>query len=627
MFQIAEWKGSDSVTRRIMAAGLASVSLLILASTATAAPSSFDQPKAVQTPTNPSTPLRGLDALKAQMNAMESGLENLRRLRTFFDTANFNETAILKRAERLIKTLPQDENAGDAAWRIAAVASLTLSSGTLADVDVDDAYRLTPGAMGWDLGPEGARVHTGFVPVSPANLKNADAAQATSGITALSDGIVALNKFEASLPNGLYRIVIVRDGADNEDPSDSPFGGAISVNGAPLVSQIGNDRDSVKMTGNDRKVATTGKSGSRPTALGLAIEGWAIVENGQLNVGFDGLPKGRAITAIIAEPFELDKLEISPAVMDTLAESLGDVATAAGPKANSARQGPRFGRVFGRAAASSSSAAAGTRPKSGTKTGSAPRRASTAPNRFASTRARVTPDSVSEQTSVVDTVKTLASTSDVPAFEERQLLVKRSIGDSPDTPGLAVDLGSLLDDASLNGVFICLTDPCEPSPALAPEPDLAAAAALLGDWLADPENLAPDWIDLETVLAGRSAGSEVAMVYEFEIGTDSWTNVELRASAGSGLFVWLDGTYIFGASEAGAFVDDLNFEYILELPDLSGGTHFLQVLSESHIADQGFAFELRGTPVSATTSVSEPGTLALFGFTLLGLGALRRRAA
>ena len=201
--------------------------------------------------------------------------------------------------------------------------------------------------------------------------------------------------------------------------------------------------------------------------------------------------------------------------------------------------------------------------------------------------------------------------------------MKRSSGEGDDTPGLAVDLGSLLDDASLSGIFMCLTDPCDTLADFSVEPDLTPAAALLGDWLDDPENLSDAWIDLETVLAGRDLGSEIATVYEFD--SESWTDVELRVSAGSGLFVWLDGDFIFGGSQTETFTDDLGFEYIIALPDLPGGKHYLQILSESHVSAQGYALELRGTPVIATTSVSEPGTLSLFGIALLGLIAFRKR--
>ena len=371
MYGKADKMKTRTTLRHLAAAGLVCASLWLLSSTVIAAPSSLPAPKA---DTQPTKPLNGLDALKAQMNAMQAGLENLRRLRKFFDSANVNETAILERAQRLIKTLPQNENTGDAAWRIAAVASLTLSSGALADVSIDDEYRLTKGAVGWDLGPEGARTHTGFVPVSPQSLDEGGAVRAVAGPTALSDGIAALRDFEASIPNGHYRVVIVRDGAKDVDPLENPFGGEISVNGAPLISQAGSDRDRVKMTGKGEKVASTAPADIRETALGLAIEGWAIVENGQLNVGFKGLPEDRAITAIIAEPFDIEKLELSPSVMDTLAESLGDVETAAGPKAQSKPSGPRFGRVFGRSQGATAARAARARAVRRPSQSASPRR-------------------------------------------------------------------------------------------------------------------------------------------------------------------------------------------------------------------------------------------------------------
>ena len=618
--------------RQLATAGLLGASLCVLSAAVLAAPSSSAAPQPDIQPTNPTKPLTGLEALKAQMNAMQAGLENLRRLRTFFDSANVNETAVLDRAQRLIKTLPQNENTGDAAWRIAAVASLTLSSGALADVSIDDAYRLTKGAVGWDLGPEGARTHTGFVPVSPKTLDDTGTVRAVSGPTALSDGIAALDGFQASIPNGLYRVVIVRDGAQDIDPQENPFGGEINVNGAPLNSQTGNVRDRVQLTAQGEKVASAAGTEIRRTAQGLAIEGWAIVENGQLNVSFEGLSTEHAITAIIAEPFDIEKLELNPSVMDTLAESLGDVETAAGPKTQSKPAGPRFGRVFGRSQSTptGSAAAEGKSAKSGGKTaGRSAGRAASSSERFAAAKTRLAaaPQPTEEtQPAEEEETQSPATSDDAPPFEERQILVKRSSGEGDDTPGLAVDLGSLLDDASLSGIFMCFTDPCDTLADFSVEPDLTPAAALLGNWLDDPENLSDAWIDLETVLATRDLGSEIATVYEFDIDSENWTDVELRVSAGSGLFVWLDGDFIFGGSQTESFTDDLDFEYIIDLPDLPGGKHYLQILSESHVSDQGYALELRGTPVNATTSVSEPGTLALFGIALLGLIAFRKRA-
>jgi hypothetical protein len=563
----------------------------------------------------------GLEALKAQMNALHGGLDNLRRLRDFFTNSPKAEDAILTRAEQLIGTLPEHENAGDAAWRIAAVASLTLESGGLADIDVDNAYRLTPGAIGWDLGPEDAQIHTGFTPVTPQTLDLSETAAAISGATALTDGITAVKAFEAMLPNGLYRVMIVRDAALEIDPLESPFGGEINLNGAPINSGGDGDRDRVKLTGGGEKVASNEQIAIHRTAHGLGIEGWAIVENGLLRVDFTYLPEDIAISAIIAEPFDIEKVGLNPIVMETLANALGDIAPAAGPAPRKTLPVLRFTRS---GKGSPTSRTAGTNSKGATRkarTGAPNNRTS-----FASTR------SGAAGTSVGQTASTTTATdldSDAPAFEDRDVLVQRSISEGSDSQGMAIDLGALLDDDSLSGVFMCLAEPCADTAAIAPEPDLSAAAEALGDWLSGPATLPEDWDALAAVLAARAAGSEIAIVYEFGIDSNSWTNVELRASAGSGLFVWLDGDYIFGASETGAFTDDLNFEYSLELPDLPGGQHFLQVLSESHVAGQGFAFELRGTPVGSTaqstTSVPEPGTLALFGLGLLGLCAMHRR--
>ncbi len=576
---------------------------------------------------------QGLDALKAQMNALNSGLENLRRLRGFLNNAGLANESVLARAQQLIETLPQHEKAADAAWRIAAVASLTLQSGALADVDVNDDYRLARGAVGWDLGPEGSQVHAGFTPITPRTLTKKTPTVAITGATALSDGIKALNSFEASLPNGLYRVFIVRDSSQGKSLIKNPFGGDISVNGAPIKSQLDGNRERLKLTGaEDRSSAQPPR---RAVALGLAVEGWAIVEKGRLRVEFEDLPDGTAITAIIAEPFEIDKIDLAPEVAEALASALGDIAPAAGPDRQLSRQGRRSG-----GSGSQSGSRQGAKPQSisaqkGTVGGVAPNRAVSGLSRsgFAASRGRSTPSFSPSVPASADEVAVLLSSlataqEDTP-FERRDILVKRSAGRDPDTEGMAIDLGILLDSASPSGVFSCLIQPCSDIPPLAEEPDLVAAIDALGDWLADPENLPEGWGDLEAVLASRVEGSEIAIVYEFDVDTAFWTDVELRASAGSGIFVWLDGSYIFGAAQDDGFSDDLEFEYRLELPDLVGGQHFLQILSESHLPDLGLALELRGTQVPnasvAAVSVTEPGTLALYGLGLLGIGLVLRQ--
>ncbi len=627
-----EYRALKSATRTALAAFTMLLTTTVFPSTPSAAPTDPPEQKSTEKSALPAPVLTGLEALKAQMNALNGGLENLRRLRDFFDKTTTAEEGILTRAQQLIGTLPQHENAGDAAWRIAAVASLTLESGGLADIDVDNGYRLARGAVGWDLGPEGSKVHAGFTPVTPEAIDANRDATAIQGTTALTDGITDVKGFEATLPNGLYRVMIVRDSATDVDPLESPFGGEINLNGSPIKSIAGGNRERVKLTGGGEKIVSSEPTAPRDTALGLGIEGWAIVENGKLRIDFEGLPEGRAISAIIAEPFEIDKVDLNPVVMDTLADSLGDIEPAAGPEGRSTRPVLRFngaGNRTPKTATASKGANGNGGQGAGASAGTSTGGGSNSRASFASTRTAARSTAGETEDAGAPQAATTPE-NDTPAFEDRQLLVKRSISEGSDSEGLAIDLGKLLDDASLSGVFMCLSEPCEDTAPIAPEPDLTAAAEALGDWLGNPENLPEDWEDLISVLAGRSDGSEVAIVYEFEIGTDSWTDVELRLNTGSGLFVWLDGEYIFGASENGAFIDDLDFEYSILLPDLAGGQHFLQILSEDHTSDQGFAFELRGTPVTNTSKttapVPEPGTLALFGLGLIGLCSLRRRA-
>lgn len=598
--------------------------LAVTLSTPLAAPVDVTIPQA-------ETPVRGADTLKAQLNALQGGLENLRRLRRFFDDAKITEASVLARAQHLIETMPAHEDAGAAAWRIAAVASLTIDAGTLADVDVDKGYRLAHGAVGWDFGPEGSQVQAGFTPVTPSSLGAKSPATGGDGATPLTDGIAALKAFRGSLPNGLYRVLIMRDASDVVE--DVPFGGEITVNGATIDRYDTSKRNRLRLTGDSGQMVGKDGNSIRGTDTGLGVQAWAIVDKGELQIDFAALPAGRMITAIIAEPFDIDKLELQPAVLEKLAEALGGIVPAAGPEARALRRGSRTVRRFADNAISQFSAST---PLTETAR-KAPRAiaASASGGSFAASR-RLVGSSAAPATAVPtaeETQTALLSTSfsedDTPAFEDREILVKRSVRIGDDSEGLAADLNSMLDDATLSGTFLCATEPCEEVLPVSPEPDLAAAFLLLGDWLEDPENLTEDWTSLEAVLNARETGSEIAIVYAFDVDAAGLTDVELRAIAGSGIFVWLDGDFVFGATENGPFVDALDFEYSIDLPDLSSGEHFLQILSESHVDKQGFALELRGTPLGeanvASITVREPGSLLLFGIGLVGLGFMGRQ--
>lgn len=494
---------------------------------------------AIGTVTN--KPADGLRLLKAQMNALRDGLDNLKQLKQFFDSENTDADAIIRNAERLIKSLPETEAAGEAAWRIAAVASLASKAGALSSLKINDDYRLPNGAVGWDFGGNGSTVHRGFTPIKPdtASTESGKAGKPVSGTTALTDGIVAPNLFQSSLPNGMYRVMIVANADDGDAENTNPFGGEITVNGDPVGGNALSDSASLEdrnlgASDGDR-VASAAGNVFRTTALGLGVETWAIVQDGRLEIDFKGLPAGRAISAVIAEPIDLDRLELTSAMADALSTALSGLAPAAGPDSGRAgfRRGaggnPAAGRQGGFSGpVASASPVSFTAPKPA-------RRAAPTPvtrNRFirsfndirrnpdrttpppVQTAASAPQETVPQPTETAEpVVQEVAETDD---FFDREIIIDNN------SDGLAIDLEDLLDNGSDTGTFLCTEAPCEADifTVISEEPDLAAAIAALGDWLDDPENLTEGWQDVAAVLETWTEGSEIAAIYEFDINVD-----------------------------------------------------------------------------------------------------------
>lgn len=179
-------------------------------------------------------------------------------------------------------------------------------------------------------------------------------------------------------------------------------------------------------------------------------------------------------------------------------------------------------------------------------------------------------------------------------------------------------LGTLLDTTGVTDPFPCANVGCGDLTLSFPSaPNLSAAAGPLGTWLTNAAPTGGAWSAApQAIPATWAVNTETAISYAINAGA-GLTNLQLSLGVDNGIFVWLNGTYLFGARAAGG--SSLG-EYSFALSNMSG-INYLQILREDHGGGTGYDISLTADAVK----VPEPASVATLGAGLLALAFVARR--
>ncbi len=158
----------------------------------------------------------------------------------------------------------------------------------------------------------------------------------------------------------------------------------------------------------------------------------------------------------------------------------------------------------------------------------------------------------------------------------------------------------------------------DPIVELGADPGFSFTAAFGANWLGGDYS-GGNWSAVPVAIpAGWDIDTETAIVYDFSLATASRLHIDLGVD--NGIVVWLDGSFLFGATApGGAFLG----EYGIDVASLSAGTHSLQILRADHGGAQDYAIVADAEPLAA---VPEPSSLLLSGISLAVLMARRKKA-
>lgn len=149
----------------------------------------------------------------------------------------------------------------------------------------------------------------------------------------------------------------------------------------------------------------------------------------------------------------------------------------------------------------------------------------------------------------------------------------------------------------------------------------------IGTWLTNAAPTGGTWsAGLETIPSSWAVNTETAIVYELQGGDFGLSNLHIDLGVDNGIFVWLNGDYLFGALNSGGA--NIN-EYDISVASVDAGMNYLQILREDHGGGTGYMIQVSGdrNEGPGPNQIPLPASILLLGggLGLLRLGARARR--
>lgn len=230
--------------------------------------------------------------------------------------------------------------------QIASSAINLVSGSQIVRIGVDTDFVPTRALLAWDFGPPDGAIAPGFERILPNDERiggaNMDGLRRPADSELLNDGIAGVERIEANLPDGEYRIILMTQNLGDNKLMGNPFGSQIVVNGSSLnVNQPSPDdwvRDAV--FSNRGLQNTAGQTAQAPGANGFvsgdlgkfdpglfqrqqggAIIIQAVARGGKLIIELRGFQNARSyLTGLLVEPAnETSDLLLSREAVEALA--------------------------------------------------------------------------------------------------------------------------------------------------------------------------------------------------------------------------------------------------------------------------------------------------------------------